>query len=266
LKLVGAASSQKFLRDDLITYSQRLDDHVFGVKDSNVQLKPQPVYAEDLMVSRLARWSSANSSQLLWLAGPPSSDLPSTMAIAATSTVACAMQLEVPYIAFFTIYRILLSASNVRTKIKATSREQAAAIGLVYSLIRQLLCKEFVPPEISCGADLSSERFQALDGTDASLATGLSILDTLLDHALPHLLCVIDGINIGSQCSVIIDVLKKHTSSGKPRVFKVLFTTSGPARALMDCTERQERHFIDRDPGKGGRLLNRSKQLWTGCD
>lgn len=137
-------------------------------------------------------------------------------------------------------------------------------IGLVYSLIKQLVCKRLVPAEILDGPDFGPKRSEALDGTDASLEPAVSILDTLLNHAGPHLLCIIDGLNILDQAEGVLNMLKRHVQSGRPKVFKVLYTASGYSRALLDCTEFRERHLLDTDPHEGGQLLNSRRTLWTG--
>ncbi|KAL1966654.1 hypothetical protein VTN77DRAFT_4065 [Rasamsonia byssochlamydoides] len=262
LRLAMAAASQQSLRDKLLASSGHLDKHVFEMKDSHVRPSSDAVFANDLVVAKLSEWKVADNSQLLWLAEPPSLDLPSAMAIAATNTVPCASQGKVPYLAFY------CQLPNLRTKLpQGTSRQQAATIGLVYSLIRQLLYKELVLAEISEGTctDLGPERFQALDGT--ALKPALSILDALLDLAVPHLLCIIDGLDIlQDECKAVLDVLRKHVKSGKPRVFKVLFTTSGTSLALTDCTELSDCHIIDTDPGQGGQVLGNHPPLWTGRD
>lgn len=188
-RLTMEGAPQEFQKDDILVYTQHLDKHVFGTTGSEQQL-PGTVYAHHSVDAKLSAWNAASNSQLLLLAGPIKTHLPSSMAIAATSVIDSAIHLKVPYLAFY------CQRPNDGTEIKSSSPEWAVTTGLVYSLIRQLLCKRLVPAEILDGPDFCPERFEALDGTDASLEPAVSILDTLLDHAGPHLLCIIDGLQI----------------------------------------------------------------------
>lgn len=90
---------QKCQKDDIQVYTQHLDKHVFGTTEE--KLPPGAVCAHDSVASKLSAWNAARSSQLLWLSGPHDFGFPSAMAIAATSTISSAIELKVPYVAFY---------------------------------------------------------------------------------------------------------------------------------------------------------------------
>lgn len=122
------------------------------------------------------------------------------------------------------------------------TRETIELIALVYSMIRQLI--ELLPRQLHmCQVDLSSERFNKLDGTLRTWDEALKLLGDLL--ALleePMLVVVIDGLqclddhkemSTELQLKQLVELMQCATNTvGKGCILKVMFTTSGNSVAL----------------------------------
>ena len=142
-----------------------------------------PVVMDHLIIYGLQQWSVALTPQLLWIIGPSDYALPSNILSAAMAVVLTALKLDVP----------ILSHFCALPPYGTPCREETGLIGLVYSLILQVL--EQMTPEIGSGIDLGVSRFQGLDGSIESWDESLNLLTDLLHHfSLPLLLCVIDGL------------------------------------------------------------------------
>ena len=135
--------------------------------------------------------------------------------------------------------------------------ERVGLIGLVYSLISQLLQFQFDGDEF----ELSQDTLGRLDGSDGSWPTALGMFSALL-AATPHLsICVIDSLNdlafgAGAQwCDAFLGVLFKHQKSSAA-IFRILLTTTGQSRVLQDHVKVSDRVFTQteaREVIRGGR-------------
>ncbi|RAR16576.1 phytanoyl-CoA dioxygenase family protein [Stemphylium lycopersici] len=156
---------------------------------------------------------------------------------AALNALVAAWTAELPVISHF--------CKRPRYATLAQGREEKVGlIGLVYSLIAQLLQFEFEDDLF----EIPREQIESLDGSDESWRDALSILSTLL-KATPHLgTCIIDGLNDltfleGSEwCSEFLGMLFMHQKSS-PSIFRILLTTAGRSRVLQDHVQDADRFF-----------------------
>lgn len=207
--------------------------------------------------ARLHEWMSEDtSSQTLWVSSPDTSQQFSTSRAAAMSTVVAAWQSEMPVISHFCERPRFAEIPEDRTV------EEVGMIGLVYSLIIQLL--EFNVENDKF--ETSKEVLKSLNGLDESWPVALALLSELLE-ATPHLsLCVIDGLHdlafsTGAKwCGAFLSALIEHQRSHSG-LFKVLITTSGQSRVLPDYIGIEDRIFAQRgarEVVRNGRWINPS--------
>ncbi|KAJ4399968.1 hypothetical protein N0V91_009041 [Didymella pomorum] len=141
---------------------------------------------------------------------------------------------------------VLLSASEQPPVIETTP-EKAGLIGLVYSLIIQLL--QFRVEEDVLR--ISKEDMEALNGSDESWGIALGMLRSHL-RATPQLsACVIDDLNMLALstgvdwCEELLDVIFEHQQTCA-HAFRVLLTTAGHSGIISEYFERDERVFVQR--------------------
>ncbi|KAI0809846.1 hypothetical protein GGR55DRAFT_689098 [Xylaria sp. FL0064] len=124
------------------------------------------------------------------------------------------------------------------------SMAQAGLVGLVYSLIHQLL--QFSATEDSL--DISAETLTALDGSNKSWGASLEVLRALLDRTPVLMYCVIDRLNDlewgdgAKGCQQVLDVLFARQGQAGT-VFNVLLTTTGQSRVLPSYVKFKDRHI-----------------------
>jgi hypothetical protein len=235
--------------DDVLEYSREMEFFIVGMDNNRLaNLKPAK-FGSKTLVCRLQDWSSATESELLWVCGPPTSGTPSNMIGAAVSILQNAQILGIPIIAH--------ACERGRPTVgSGESREEIGLIGLLYSLIRQLLT--FLPPETSGKIDLSRTRFRELDGSAESWEDALELFAELLDAAPPLLIIAID--NLGrldhgaavKQCEQLLNVLDEGMATVPPtqKVVKLLLTTSGAAKSLRSAIPRSDMCVVEEKVGK----------------
>ncbi|KAL9090014.1 MAG: hypothetical protein Q9165_005544 [Trypethelium subeluteriae] len=187
--------------------------------------------------SRVEDWMSEKTeSQVLWIFSPETSRGVTSARAAALASLLSGWQTETPIISHF--------CARPRQNIEDASLtiEQAGMIGLVYSLITQLL--QFHVDDD--GFQVSKDKIKALDGTQESWNFSLELLEQLLDHTQLLSCCIVDGLNdlewsTGSTwCSSFLDILFRDKRN-KARDFKVLLTTSGQSRILPGRVSSKDR-------------------------
>ena len=142
--------------------------------------------------------------------------------------------------------------------------EEVGLIGLVYSLISQLL--QFKVKDDAF--QISRGQLEKLDGSDESSIDALLVVRDLL-RMTPHLQrCIIDGLNdvcfsSGAEwCSSFLEMLFEHQRTFAPN-FKILLTTNGQSRVLPDHVRAEDRAFVQRGARaltRGGRWLNAAER------
>lgn len=141
--------------------------------------------AEEDVLHKLRAWMAEGTSHTLWISSPPDPAGTTSAQAAALVVVAGAWQAETPLISHFCQRR------QDRVP-EGMSIEQVGLVGLVYSLIFQLL--QFNGPDDDPLA-VSEESFTALNGGKESWDASLEVLQALLVRTPVVMYCVIDGLN-----------------------------------------------------------------------
>ena len=192
---------------------------------------------------RLVEWMNPHENQSrLWINSPlVTQRFPSSRAAAMTAVVA-AWHAHVPIISHF------CECPKIQDVPTGGNREKTGLIGLIYSLIVQLL--QFCNPEDAF--EIPEDQIKALDGSDESWEIALQTFSDLL-RATPLLkICVIDDLNIltlsvgMNWCTEFLDVLFEHLETCE-YPFRVLLTTAGSSRVISKHFKRDERIFVQRE-------------------
>ena len=203
--------------------------------------------AEDDVLPKIRAWTVEDkASRTLWVSSPLDPAGTTSARAAALAVVAAGWQAETPLISHFCQRP---QRDEVRT---GMSIEQAGLLGLVYSLIHQLLQFSGEGDELI----FSEENLAALTGAKESWSASLMILKALLDHTPVLMYCVIDGLNDlewkagGEWCRQLLNALfARQKRMGT--VFNVLLTTAGQSGVLPSYVNLKDRHIAT----KGARQI-----------
>jgi hypothetical protein len=240
-------------RSQARTYSVDIDSFIVGDEGAVHVGAGHSWLAEDAVLPKLRAWMIEDTtSRTIWISSPYQvtrmrSETTSAKA-AALAVVSAAWQAETPLISHF-------CQRSQRNGMQAMSIEQVGLIGLVYSMISQLL--QFGGPEDEL--DINEEALAALNGEEDSWDASLEVLRALLDRTPKLMFCVIDGLNelelrSGWEWSQqFLDVLIARQSRDDT-VFNILLTTSGQSRILPLNVELEDRYHA----AKGAREIARS--------
>lgn len=235
--------------------SKRLEPFVVGTEGPSL-FKDGKFWLPDIEVShKLSKWISPDVHlSTLWISSPTAArDLPGSRA-AALVAAAAAWESKLPVISHF------CARPYSRDLTAGRKVEEVGMIGLVYSLIIQLL-------QFNVEKDVfqsSEERFGKLDGSDESWPEALLLLQCLLRTTPQVQRCIIDGLNdmcfsSGAEwCSAFLDMMFEHQKTYASG-FKILLTTSGQSRVLPGYVQVEHRVLIQRaarEMIRGGRWLN----------
>ncbi|KAI9886312.1 MAG: hypothetical protein M1823_001869 [Watsoniomyces obsoletus] len=233
--------------DDVLGLLERLDRYIIGEPGASFIQKHPTGSASEAVLSKLREWSTASTSQLLWLACPQELVVPSALSAVAGSLILSSMSLDIPTISHICNrgpYQTSMSGSD-------ESPEEAGLIGLVYSLIRQMLV--IVVNQVQ-GSDQELVRFHhqlaQLDGSMRTWNIAMQLLSGLFGTSPPLMLCVIDGLNIldyGSAAARCYEFLEKFWEpfTRPNKVLKVLHTTSGHSKNMMHQIPRDFIHMVE---------------------
>ncbi|KAI0101139.1 hypothetical protein F4814DRAFT_432368 [Daldinia grandis] len=198
--------------------------------------------AEDGVLPKLRDWMvEQRTTRMLWISSPYEPGAMTSAHASALAVVAAAWQAKAPLISHF-------CQRPRRDELRADmSIEQVGLMGLVYSLVSQLLQFNQDEAILNTGEDT----FSKLNGEKQSWDTSLEALEVLLSHTTVLKYCVIDGLNElelgdGNQwCQQFLNVLLEHQQA-KEAGFNVLFTTAGQSRILASRVEVKDRHLATR--------------------
>jgi hypothetical protein len=238
LDLVEPRSKSPIPRDRALSYARHLEAFIVGDDGVNLLSDGKNRLAETAIISKLQNWlGDTSSSQALWISGPLEPQYVSSTRSASLAVVATALEIHTPFVSHF------CEKPNGKLPPGHTNRDKVGLIGLLYSLIYQLL--QFKKDDNNL--DLSTDRLHQLDGSEESWPKGLALLKDLLHHTkyLPY--CVIHALNIfewsdaSDWCSKLLEVLFQHQQEPET-TFSLLFTTSGQSRVLSRCAPLKTRY------------------------
>ena len=216
------------------------------------------------VVAALQEWTASTSSQIINVVGPSQTQDVSATASIASHTIELATQSKIPVVSFFCDLpqRGTVIPDN-------TTPEIIALVSLTYALIRQLI--EVSPyPTKSSPHTLGRGSFERLNGQPDSLDVALDLLGQLLESSTPILICVVDGLEKldGPRTRRhLVLLLEKFRGrrEGKPLgmpkrdcLLKILLTTAGRSRCLLDSLSRDELVFAERS-GSERRLCGKGR-------
>ena len=239
-------------KDDMQYHSRHLEDSIVGGEIMIPYDRSPDSFFDWQVVSALEEWTTSTASQILCVVGPGGVKEPCATALVASQYLDLAIQSEIPVISFF-----CKLPRQRRFSASHQTPESVALISLTYALIRQLI---ELPPSTSEDNphSLGQQRFGLLDGSSDSLEDAFKVLGELLDLAPPMLLCVIDGFqqlddqSTRRHLAMFLGALRGHrrTENVEPesseRLLKILFTTAGRSRCLLDGLSRDELVFAER--------------------
>ena len=223
------------------------------------------------VVAALEEWTLAARSQFLYVVGPSRITSPTITSLIAAKYATSTSQAKIPVISYF----CELSRMGLQ---EGTTPEAQALVALTYALIRQLV--ELLPSVLGSGTGLQQRDFETLDGSLYTFGSAVAILKSLLDLSPPVLFCVIDGIEQLDDQSTracltdFVNALRGHDTrhqslTASKRTLKILFTTAGRSRCLLNNLSEDEVVFAEqstagRRPGKpspGRRTLSPTAYL-----
>lgn len=191
---------------------------------------------------RLGDWIGSNAeSPTLWIYSPMLSRGFSSSRAAALVAAVSAWDAELPIISHFCAR---LQSADLGT---GRTQEEVGMIGLVYSLLTQLLDFEVEQDAFQA----SSDQLAKLDGSNASWPEALDLLTKLVRTTPQVQHCIIDGLNDlcfssgADWCNVFLAVLFEHQKTST-HGFKILLTTTGSSRVLPDFVETNDKVLIQR--------------------
>ncbi|KAI2466169.1 hypothetical protein F4781DRAFT_424242 [Annulohypoxylon bovei var. microspora] len=195
--------------------------------------------AEDAVLPKLRAWmTEGEAPRTLWISSPYEPTGMTSARASALAVVAAAWQAKAPLISHFCKRP---QQGRLRTSM---SVEQVGLMGLVYSLVCQLL--QFSRAENAL--KISEESLRALNGEKSSWEMSLEVLEMLLTQTPVLTYCVIDGLNDleladGSQwCVAFLRVLfARQKLPGT--TFNILLTTAGQSQILASGIKLEERHL-----------------------
>ena len=252
---LGSSAGGKYKREDLLQSSEVLEEYVLGDKFATSLLERPPALAvSNAIFSRLQQWIGATKSERLWIAGPSERHYPSKMSTMAASVVRLLARGD-PLVIFY--FCELPRKEDLQP---GTSREAAALLSLVYSLIRQLIFR--FESNFDSEKDLSKTRFGDLDGTMNTWHQALELFKDLIYLSSPYLICVLDGVDRidyrdgGKGFQEFLDFMENimdndehEGGDDESSVFKLLFTTAGKSGALKRNLARREMLLEDERRG-----------------
>ncbi|KAL8827475.1 MAG: hypothetical protein Q9170_006999 [Blastenia crenularia] len=261
LLTVSAASIEDH-EEDLQYHSRHLEDSIFSGQTKIPYDPAVGLFLDWQIVAALQEWTASGSSQILNIVGPSQMEQQSPVASIATHCIDLAVESKIPVISFFC--ELPRRGSSLPVDV---TPEMTALISLTYALIRQLV-DLFPSATMNYPKSLNRHSFDRLDGDPESLDEALEVLGQLLDQSPPMLLCIIDGLekldDRGTQrhLTLLLKTLRRQNKAESANVLnpdhllKILFTTAGRSRCLLDGLARSELVFAEgsntstRRPGK----------------
>ncbi|KAI8665400.1 hypothetical protein NCS56_00975700 [Fusarium sp. Ph1] len=217
-------------------YSPALKPFIIGDEGPGLFGQGNFWLVENDVLPKLRTWMVEDAApHTLWVSSPYDTTETTSARATALAVIAAAWQAETPVISHFCQR---LQREKVR---EGMTIEQAGLVGLVYSLIHQLL--QFSQAEDQL--DISGKSLAALNGSNESWPESLNVLRALLDCTPVRMYCVIHGLNDlewgggREPCQQLLDVLFTRQQR-EGTVFNILLTTEGQSRVLPMCIQLKD--------------------------
>ncbi|KAF2111086.1 hypothetical protein BDV96DRAFT_500031 [Lophiotrema nucula] len=238
-------------------YVPKLEKFIIGTEGQSLFDNGKFWMPDTDVSSRLQRWlESDQGTSTLWITSPDVVPRTSSAQAAAMLAVATAWQSETPIISHFCRRPRSFEIP------KGQKVEQAGLLGLLYSLIVQLLQFHVDNEEF----EISETDLDKLDGSKESFHTALRSFSDLL-HGTPQLsICVIHGVNDlawsdgADWCRTLLTTLLEHQTAS-PRPFRILLTTTGQSRVLPEHIKVENRLFTTGTAQEVVRKLNPMERI-----
>lgn len=235
-------------------YVPKLERFIVGTEGQSLFHDSKVWVPDNGVSSRLQKWlESDQATSVLWISSPDVSPRISSAQAAAMMAVATAWQSETPIISHF-----CRRPRSLETP-KGVSVEQAGLLGLVYSVIVQLLQFHIDDAEF----EVEQTDLERLDGSQSSWGPALRTFQSLLRGISQLSIITIHGLNDlawsggADWCNEFLVALFNHQSiSTKP--FRVLLTTTGQSRVLPKHVKVEDRLFAT---GVAEEILRKDTQL-----
>ncbi|KAF2656516.1 hypothetical protein K491DRAFT_777898 [Lophiostoma macrostomum CBS 122681] len=207
----------------------RLDEYIVGDEGHALFATGQLWIPDAEVDARLQSWMTSNAtSHTLWIFGPASSANTSSSAkAAAMNAVLAAWRVKAPIASHF--------AERPRWCRDQITCEQVGILGIVYSLVMQLLQFNVDDDDFN----ISRADLDRLDGSEDSYAESLKVLHHLLLCTPQLRFCVVHGLNDlewsggADWCHELLDIIAQGQEASNGRL-NILFTTSGQSRVLAE--------------------------------
>ncbi|KAJ4293630.1 hypothetical protein N0V90_008914 [Kalmusia sp. IMI 367209] len=189
----------------------------------------------------LEDWMATQESGWLWMRGPLGHSKLSEVSTASYYTVIVSERLKIPLLSYRFKADEYGLAESVDSNTEKRSVEMDRFVLMAYSMILQMVW--LLPEEVETDVDLSSARFQRLDGSTESLLDAFNLIEALLSFMPQMLIVVLDGFQFVDNDSgtygdgthgyleLFLEILRL---AGTNRALKLLITSDGRCRTLLE--------------------------------
>ncbi|KAJ5671793.1 hypothetical protein N7507_000920 [Penicillium longicatenatum] len=215
-----------------------LIDQVGGSDGIRLAIQTGRLAAKPAIIQILGNWTQATSHDALnlWIMSPHEHGVQSSAQLAALGVIWTAIQARAQFVSYICQRPQYGNISGFQDV-----EDQASALGMVYSLICQLL--QFQPPNDR--VQLLPEMVDGLTQPGKRWTTGLKMLQYLLENTSTLRYCIIHGINLlegdaQDMCQEFVDLLFAHSRNAEWPL-RILLTTSGQSRVLTDSVSLENK-------------------------
>ncbi|KAI1338624.1 hypothetical protein F5Y15DRAFT_407601 [Xylariaceae sp. FL0016] len=240
LSSIGARPCATWTSDEILSSSKHLEDYFHR---DRLRLAGDPVTPATVpkpTLTQLSEWMRDDSARIIWLDGPSMylDDIENPITMLATKVTELAEQTGIPVLSYCCELR-----RGERTRAGNDTREAQASVSLLSALLRQMM--ELLLPRFETDFNLSSNRFQFLDGTVLCWSEMIHLLHDLLRLMPETLLCVISGFHWLDDRSTA-GILEELLQTMRGSKMRVLFATTGRSSCLRKHLRIEETLVIEK--------------------
>ncbi|KAK2051879.1 hypothetical protein LY76DRAFT_556540 [Colletotrichum caudatum] len=238
LSLVQPSIKATYTSEEVALNSRFLEDYFDRDRVRLPTDSFSPVMISPEILRNISEWAKAPAPNLLWLDGEPikCDDFDNPITMIAAKVISLAEQSQTPVMSHFCELR-----RGQKLRFGNDSKEEQSLVGLVYSLIRQLV--ELLPPVFEASSDLSAEKFNSLDGTIQCWHAALATLTDLAGLMPGPVFCIIDGLHWLNDRSTD-NCLSEFVRVLRGGPLKMLLSTTGRSVVLRTEITRSETLYV----------------------